>query len=225
MYLDRMRIGETISAGTAPLGLLLAGGASRRMGGEDKGSAVLGGRPLAAIVADRLRPGVAELVISANRPIAYSDLATAVLPDDRPGQLGPLAGLLTAMTWCGRSRPHLTDVLMCSVDAPFIPRDLVARLTAARRTSGADVAIAASGRHRHPTIGLFAVALADDLAAALDAGHRKVGTWIDRQKSVIVSWDVDGRGDAEFDPFFNVNTLEDLARARALLERHPEFAP
>ena len=188
--------------------MILAGGAARRMGGGDKGMLALGRSTVLGSAIERLAPQVSALALNANGdPARFAALGLAVRPDGVPGRPGPLAGVLAAMEWAaglGAER-----VVTAAADTPFLPLDLVARLEAA----GPGVVLAATpgpdGPARHPTFGLWPVALRDDLRAALGAGVRKVVAWTDRH----------GAADALFPDeaaFFNVNTPEDLARAREM---------
>ena len=198
-----------------PPAVILAGGRADRMGGGDKCLQPLAGRPILAHVLDRLAPQVSALVLSANGDAArFAAFGLAVVADKVPGQPGPLAGLLAGLDWAADQGADL--MISVAADAPFLPDDLVAGLAAEGAT-----AIAASpdetGRlRRHPVVGLWQVSARDDLRRALADGLRKVGLWADRQKAATVAWD--GR---EVDPFFNVNRLEDLARAEALLAQPP----
>lgn len=198
-----------------PLGVILAGGLSTRMGGGDKALLELGGESLLARVAARLAPQVAALALSANGdPARFAPFGGPVLPDSLPGHPGPLAGVLAGLDWAaGEGASH---IVTAAVDTPFLPRDLVERLAAAAGGTGAALALAASpveGRvRRHPTFGLWPVALRDDLRAALGGGLRKVSLWADRHGAARAVFDAAGR-----DPFFNVNTPDDLARAEAML--------
>ncbi|MGR3542604.1 MAG: molybdenum cofactor guanylyltransferase MobA [Hasllibacter sp.] len=187
--------------------VILAGGASRRMGGGLKGLAPLGGTTLIESALSRLRPQAGEMALNANDP-GFEGLGLPILPDPVAGRPGPLAGVLAAMLWA-RDR-GAARVATAAADTPFPPADLIARLTAV----GAPIAMAATpdperGRLRHPVFALWDVALADALEAALAEGTRRVVAFADAQ----------GCRDAEFDDeaaFFNVNTPEDLAAARAM---------
>ncbi|MFO7853734.1 MAG: molybdenum cofactor guanylyltransferase MobA [Paracoccaceae bacterium] len=200
--------------------VVLAGGAARRMGGGDKGLLTLGGRPLLAHVLERLAGPVA---LNANGPAErFADWGMEVLPDpvlegveDRPG---PLAGVLAGMRWAaGRGASRLLTVAW---DTPFFPRDLEARLAAAMRP-GVRVAMAATpeparpqGVARHPTFALWDAALADDLAAALRDGVRRVVGFAEPAGCALVVFEDEGA-------FFNVNAPEDLAEAERRLEAAP----
>lgn len=188
-------------------GVILAGGQSRRMG-RDKALAVLGGRPLIAHVAARLRPQVTALAISANgEPARFADLGVPILPDPIVGFPGPLAGVLAGLIWARRSGESLLATV--PVDTPFLPHDLVARLTAALGDAEAAVATSQGGAD-HPTVALWRTDLADDLAAWLaGGGDRAVRAWHSGRRTLNVVF-ADGGGD---DPFFNINTPADLDRA------------
>jgi molybdopterin-guanine dinucleotide biosynthesis protein A len=199
-------------------GVILAGGQATRMGGGDKSLRQIGGRAILDHVIDRLAAQCAPLALNANGdPSRFAALGLPVLADSVAGHPGPLAGVLAGLDWAaGQGHSHIVTV---AADTPFFPRDLAARLRAAGGAQG--FALAATpdetGRMmRHPTFGLWPVALREDLRAALAEGLRKIVLWTDRH----------GAGTAEFgtdpvDPFFNINTPEDVAEAERLLGRLP----
>lgn len=187
-----------------PAGVILAGGAGRRMGGADKALLRLHGRTLLSLVADRLAPQVAALALNANGDAArFGDTGLPVLRDELH-DAGPLAGILAGMDWAA-ARGY-ARIVTAAVDTPEFPGDLVARLVA-EAGPGNGAAYAASDR-AHPTFGLWPVALRDDLRARLQAGERKLGLWAQQIGGARVIWP---RGDR--DPFTNINTPEDLAQA------------
>ena len=198
----------------AVIGLLLAGGQARRMGGGDKCLRDLAGRPLLAYAIDRLRPQVRGLVLNANGDGArFASFGLPVVADGIPDFAGPLAGILAGLEWCRAAAPDCPLLLSAPTDAPFLPRDLVQRLDAARTAEGADIVLAASGGRSHPVVGLWPVALAGDLRHALVVeGLRKVDSWTARHRVALVDYPL-GR----VDPFFNANRPEDLAEAERLL--------
>lgn len=199
------------------LGAILAGGLASRMGGGDKPLLKLGERTLLDRVMERLAPQCAAgLILNANGdPARFVGFSGAIVPDDVPGHPGPLAGLLAALEHAARHHPEIEDVASVTGDAPFLPRDLVARLQAARATSDATIAIATSGERRHFTIGLWPVALRADLRRFLvDEEGRRVGAFLERYPVASATWSCD-----PVDPFHNLNTPEDLAAATRALDR------
>jgi len=197
------------------IGLLLAGGQSRRMGGGDKSLRVLGGVSLLERVIDRLRPQVDALVLNANGdPTRLAEFALPVVADSVPDFAGPLAGVLAGLDWAAVHRPDSTFIASVATDAPFLPADLVARLTAARQAAEADLACASSAGRAHPVFGLWPLRLREDLRRAIvDDGIRKVDEWTARHRLVTVPF-----AHCPIDPFFNANRPEDLEAAAELLK-------
>lgn len=195
-------------------GVVLAGGLARRMGGADKGLLELDGRPILDHVLERLRPQVRLLVLNANGDAArFGRWPYPVAADVLPGNPGPLVGVLTGMDWTCANVPGLDWVVSVPTDAPFLPTDLVARLMAAVEEEGADMACSTSGGQRHPVIGLWPVALRNELRHALiGEGVRKVDVWTARYKVADVDFATD-----PVDPFFNANEEADLEKAKALI--------
>jgi molybdenum cofactor guanylyltransferase len=196
------------------VGLLLAGGQSRRMGGGDKSLRVIGGVSLLERVIERMRPQVATLVLNANGdPARFASFGLAVVPDSVPDYAGPLAGVLAGLDWTAEHRPDCAYVVSVATDAPFLPRDLVSRLVRGMQKSDADLACAASGGQPHPVIGLWPVRLREDLRRAIvDDTVRKVDVWTARHRLATVPFPSE-----PLDPFFNANRPEDLTTATAFL--------
>lgn len=202
----------------ATLGVLLAGGQARRMGGGDKGMKRVGGETILARTIARIAPSCACLVINANGdPARFAGFGLAVVADGVDGFAGPLAGILAALDWAAANRPELHWVASVPTDCPFLPRDLVPRLHAAREAAAVPLACAASDGQAHPPIGLWPVALREDLRRALVVeGERKIDRWTARHGVAIAAWPT-----APLDPFFNANTPDDLATAERLAAQHP----
>ena len=181
------------------VGVLLAGGAGRRMGGGDKCLRTLGGETLLARAVRSLRPHVGSLVLNANGDGArFADYGLPVAADVIEGFAGPLAGVLGA-----------EYVVTVPTDIPFLPEDLVPRLAEVLVAADADIACAASGGRDHPVPALWKIALAPKLHADMvERDARKVDGWTAGQKLTRAEWPV-----GEIDPFFNVNRQEDLLRA------------
>ena len=203
------------------LGVLLSGGLSRRMGGGDKALLDLGGKPLVQHVVERFQPQVRHLILNANGdPERFAALALPVVADEVGDFSGPLAGVLSAMRWARRERPMMTYLASVSADAPFVPIDLVSRLfDALGKNPQSRVAVAASRGRRHHVIGVWRIEAEDVIAAALGRGERKVETMVDRLGAVAVEFSDVAIGGEAVDPFFNINTPDDLATAETLLAR------
>ncbi len=197
-------------------GTVLAGGMARRMGGRDKRMLDLGGRNLLDHVIARLRPQVRMMALNVNDEASGLDSpALSRAPDMLPGRPGPLAGVLAGLDWTFANVPGLHWIVTVPTDTPFLPFDLVERLFAAVKASGADMACAASAGRRHPVVGLWPVRLRNELRQALIRdGVRKIDAWTGGYRMAEASF-----SDQPVDPFFNVNRPADLETARALLAR------
>ena len=184
----------------------------------DKGLLDIAGKSMLGHVIARLAPQVGRLVINANgHPARFAAFGLPVVADTIEGHVGPLAGVLAGMRWSLIHAHQATHIATVSTDAPFIPADLVAKL--ATGLASATIALASSGGELHPVIGLWPVALADDLEAALNSGTRKVLAWTDRHGTTSVGFDFLSIGGETVDPFFNANTPAELDQARALLAK------
>jgi molybdopterin-guanine dinucleotide biosynthesis protein A len=199
--------------GPPTIGVLLAGGLARRMGGGDKPLRTIGGRTILEHVIARLAPQCDELILNANGdPARFAAFGLTVVADTVEGFAGPLAGILAALDWTAANRPGVDCVLSAATDCPFLPRDLVARLQRARQAENAQLAVAASDGQTHPVIGLWSVALRDELRHALVVEDiRKIDRWTARYPLATVTWPTE-----PVDPFFNANTVDDIAEAERL---------
>jgi molybdopterin-guanine dinucleotide biosynthesis protein A len=197
----------------APLGLVLAGGLARRMGGGDKARITIGGATILERVLARLKPQCPQIILNANSdPARFADTGLPVVQDSIPGFVGPLAGILAGLDWAAAHAPEIADIASVPGDCPFLPVDLITRLEAARRAEGQPLACARSGEWRHPVVGLWPVALRDDLRRALaEEGLHKIESWTARHGVAIADWPT-----VPVDPFFNVNTPEDVAEAKRI---------
>ncbi len=194
-------------------GVLLAGGLARRMGGGDKPMREIGGRTILERVIARLKPQCDGLILNANGdPARFASFGLPVVADTVKDFPGPLAGILAALDWAATNRPEVQWVLSAAADSPFLPRDLVARLHRARAEQDAQLAVAASDGQSHPVIGLWCVALRQELRHALVMEDiRKIDRWTARYKLATVTWPT-----KPLDPFFNANTVDDIAAAERL---------
>ncbi|WP_065752763.1 molybdenum cofactor guanylyltransferase MobA [Bradyrhizobium paxllaeri] len=202
-------------------GVLLAGGLARRMGGGDKPMRTIAGRTILDRVITRLAPQCDGLILNANGdPARFAAFGLPVIADGVADFPGPLAGILAALDWMAANRPDVALVLSAAADCPFLPRDLASRLHQALIDENAELAVAASGGQSHPVIGLWSIALRDELRHALVVEDiRKIDRWTARYKLATVSWPTE-----PLDPFFNANTVDDIAEAERLaaLDAAPE---
>ena len=190
-------------------GIILAGGRSSRMGGGDKTLLPLGSGTVLDEVIRRLNPQVGSVAINANGdPGRFASLNLQILPDAFGSFDGPLAGILTGLIWAETT--GATALITVAGDTPFLPTDLVTRLQAA--SSPSTIAVATSSDRVHPTFALWPVALRQDLETFLHTQpSRRVNHFISDHPHVRVAFDT-----APFDPFFNINTPEDLVEAQRL---------
>ena len=199
-------------------GIILAGGQSRRMGGGDKSLLPLAERPVLADVVDRLSPQVGPLVLSANGdPGRFAAFGLPVVSDTVEGFHGPLAGIEAGLSWVRAECPEAALAVTVPGDTPFIPADLVARLADGKGTAAMAVAVSAVGLH--PVVGLWPVGMADALAGALARGERRASQFVRTQGAAEVLFAPVSIAGTEVDPFFNINTPEDLDYARDLAAR------
>lgn len=199
------------------LGVILAGGRSRRFGGGDKTLADIDGKSILARVISRFRPQVRRLILSVNGDARrFADFGVDTITDGESPELGPLSGILAAMDWAKAHAPGVTLMATVSSDVPFLPDDLVARLDAARNGG---VAIAESAGRRHPTIGLWPLKTRPDVANALARQALSVNRLAADLDAVAVTFPMRESDGDEIDPFFNVNTRDDLDAARVLAQK------
>ena len=203
-----------------PLGLILAGGLARRMGGGDKARIRIGGITILGRVLARLQPQCDRIIINANGdPVRFADTGLPVVPDSVPDFAGPLAGILAGLDWAAANAPDVANIVSVPGDCPFLPVDLVERLEGARAAEKLPLACARSGDWRHPVVGLWPVALRVDLRRALvDEDLHKIEVWTARHGVAIANWPA-----KPVDPFFNVNTPEDVVQAEHIAAQHRDI--
>ena len=198
------------------LGVILAGGLSRRMGGNDKALLPLAGRTLLEHVAERFAPQCESVILNANGdPSRFGRVRLPVVPDSLPDHPGPLAGILAALEWSAAHQPDIAWLVSVPADTPFVPMDLVLRLHEACIDTRKNIACAASDSQMHFAVGLWPVSLRHDLRHALvDRGMRSIRGWLNRHGHAKASWPI-----KPVDPFFNINTPEDLRHAETLVQQ------
>lgn len=191
--------------------VILAGGRATRMGGGDKPLKALKGVPILSHVLARVARQGRALVLNANGdPARFAEFGLPVVADAESDFPGPLAGILAGLDWAA-AQGIASDVLSVPGDCPFIPHDLAERLEDARQKAGSPLVCAGSGGWTHPVIGLWPVRLREDLRAAMAQGERKIDRFTARFGCATAEWPVE-----PFDPFFNVNTPEELAEAERM---------
>lgn len=201
------------AAPAAIAGVILAGGLSRRMGGGDKPLTSVLGKTLLERTIERMRPQVGPLLLNANGdPARFANFGLPIAADVVDGYGGPLVGILTAMEWARVQGAGW--LLSAAADTPLFPMDFGAKLAAAIAAEGADMALATSDGHTHPVFALWPVSMAGALREAITQQDlRKVGAFVARYRAARVDWPV-----GPYDPFFNVNTPEDVAQLSAILQ-------
>ncbi|HEX3996395.1 MAG TPA: molybdenum cofactor guanylyltransferase MobA [Acetobacteraceae bacterium] len=215
-----MMTADPATANPATIGAILAGGLARRLGGGDKTLRQVGGDTVLARLIERLRPTVTRLIINANdNPERFAAHGLPIVPDTLPDHPGPLAGVLAALDWTAASEPSVAWVVTAPGDAPFLPKDLVTRLHEACRREGAQLACAGSLGRTHPVVALWPVSIRHELRQVLtERGIRRIDRFTEPYKRAVVEWNA-----TPVDPFFNVNTPEDLAEADRLVRTWPDL--
>mgnify|MGYP001278681649 FL=1 len=195
------------------IGVLLAGGLARRMGGGDKSLREVGERMILEWVVERSRPQVERLLLNANGDVTrFKHFGLPVVPDVLDGFVGPLAGVLSGLEWAIRSGCDVRWVVSFATDAPFIPVNMVERFEAVAVTTDSDIVCASSGGRRHPVFALWPVTIAKDLRKALVYEKvRKIDRFTANYNVQSVEFVTD-----PIDPFFNVNDPDSLERANIL---------
>lgn len=190
------------------------------MGLADKTRIRIGGSTILERVIARLDAQCWRLILNANNDIArFTDTRLAIVADSVPDYAGPLAGILAGLDWAAEHAPDIAWMVSVPGDCPFLPRDLIARLHAARSQSNAALACAGSGERRHPVVGLWPVSLRENLRRALtQEGIRKVDEWVSRYPLGIAEWPSD-----PIDPFFNINTPTEAQEAERLAARYSDI--
>ena len=202
-------------------GIILAGGLSRRMGGGDKGLLMLGKTTIIERVIDKISPQVGSLAININGDSSrFPDYKLPIIPDSIKGYLGPLSGILAGMEWAFKNGNRY--IATVAADTPFLPDDFIKRLHTMVKSKNLNIGIAASrilsgdDVFIHPTFGIWEVALKDDLRDALANDTRKIMFWAKKFKLDYYYFET---SDKLSDPFFNINTPDDLEEAKYRLKK------
>jgi len=194
------------------------------MGGRDKGAMELVGKPMLQHIIDRIAPQLSVLSINANGdPARFAKYGLDIFPDCTGGHLGPLAGILSGMLWARKHTPQARLVATVSTDVPLLPLDLIAKLNAASHGDPDVIVLARSADRLHPVIGLWPVSLSGRFAAALHKGIRKLNWVTEHNHTISVDFPLTQISGSLVDPFFNVNTLEELQEVRQILSASKMF--
>lgn len=211
--------------GQKPIGVLLAGGKSSRMQDiltsviQDKSLLTLGSKPLIMHIIERVKSQVERLIINANlNPDRFSTFGLPIISDTIGNFSGPLAGILAGMEWSQKYVPANTHILSIPTDVPFLPLDLVQRLQNGMNQSSESLVLARSNEVIHPVIGLWPVTQSKKLHEALKQGTRKVLDWTNSQNVLYVDFPPLNIREKLVDPFFNINTPQDLKSAEDLIQ-------
>lgn len=199
------------------LGVVLAGGLARRMGGQNKALLKLRNGHLIDHVLARLASQCADILISSNDDAAvFGQFRRTVIPDAIQGHAGPIAGVYSAMEWAVTQAPLSEWILSAPVDCPFLPGDLAERLWNSATDSAKPVALAASAEHVHYVCGLWHVSLHETIRRLLETDEiRRAETIAEKCGYSSTSWHA-----SAIDPFFNINTADDLALAEDIMRQH-----
>jgi molybdopterin-guanine dinucleotide biosynthesis protein A len=200
----------------APPGLILAGGKSSRMG-TDKAFLKIGGDSILGHMVRRLKSQVCEVILNAPKGFP-NPLGLRLVPDLTGSQAGPLAGVLSGLRDVVDHGLPATHLLTVPSDSPFFPADLAARLQAGT-DDAMTIVITASGGRDHPVFGLWPLAIADDLEDWLsNPENRRIKAFLQRHRLVTVDFPMVETDFGPLDPFFNINTPQDLEEARRFAE-------
>jgi len=195
------------------VGVILAGGLAKRMGGGDKCLLPLAGKTLLQRTVERAQPQVGSLLLNANgSSLRFARTRLPVIADEFPDNLGPLAGVHAGLSWMRDNKPGATWLASFASDSPFFPTDLVAQLSSAATASNSQLAVATSKGRTHPIFALWHISLSDKIELQLQTGDMpRLQDWIKQQKMIAVEFAAE-----HYDPFFNINTPQDLYTAEPL---------
>ncbi|HSC68537.1 MAG TPA: molybdenum cofactor guanylyltransferase MobA [Cellvibrio sp.] len=203
-----------MSISESVVGVILAGGLARRMGGGDKCLLPLAGKTLLQRTIDRAQPQVSSLLLNANgNSLRFARSRLPVIPDIYADNRGPLAGIHAGLRWMQADNPDTEWLASFASDTPFFPTDLVANLFNVATSQHAQLAIATSNSRKHPIFALWHASLIGKIEQQLETGEiPRLQDWIKQQKVVEVEFNAEG-----YDPFFNINAPQDLYAAESLV--------
>ena len=192
------------------LGLILAGGQSRRMGGLNKSLATINGQTLLEITINSVKQQLKKIIINSNENLKNKiNYNIEIVPDKIPGYLGPLSGIFTGMDWAKENFPECKWIASFPVDSIFFPENLI-EIMIKKNNKKSQIICVKSNNKLHPVFALWSLDLIEDLKKALlNEGLRKIDEWTKRYNLEIINFKVQ-----KIDPFFNINTFNDLEIAK-----------
>ncbi len=195
------------------LGLILAGGLSRRMGNKNKFLKKINNNIIIDLIISRAEKQVSYLILNTNDKIPYlSKFKLKEIPDLIKGYHGPLVGILSGMEWARKQKEKIDYLATFSCDAPFFPEDLIQKLLKEITDQNLDIVIPKYKNQKHPVFGLWSLNLIDSLREyILEEKMKKIDTWIFKNNYKIIDFK-----NKKYDPFFNINTPEDLEKANSI---------
>ena len=202
-----------MKASESVVGIILAGGLARRMGGGDKCLLPLAGKTLLQRTIERAQPQVSQLLLNANgSSLRFARTRLPVIADANPNNLGPLAGVHAGFTWMQVNTPKHEWLVSFASDTPFFPTNIADELLAAALKANKTIAVATSKLRVHPVFSIWHVSVASKISAQLITGEApRLQDWMKAQEALEVDFNADG-----YDPFFNINTPQDLYAAEPM---------
>ena len=190
------------------MALIMIGGQSRRMGGGIKSLLEFNKKNIFDRILERLTPQIEKIIINCNsEEEKLSKYHLPIIKDLKKGYLGPLAGIHSAMSWGVNNSPKIEWLITLPGDTPFIPDNIISKFQK-KISNNTKIILAQSNNKTHPTIGAWHISLFMNLDKHLDLGTRKILSWAELHPIEFVNYNFQ-----TYDPFFNINTKEDLEKA------------
>ncbi len=193
------------------LGTVLAGGKSQRFG-EDKSQVSLANKLLIDYVLSEIIDQFQEVLVVSNNSIKFNKSDKIFKIEDYKKGLGPLGGVLSAMKWIERNKRDYQWIATFPVDTPFFKNEIFKDFIEKINLKDSNLFFIKSNDTRHNIFGLWSIKLLDKLEKDLDRGERKVELWANNTGVKTINMEFSNN-----DPFFNINTKEDLEKAKKLL--------
>ena len=194
------------------LGVVLAGGKSQRFG-EDKCQVRLGDRLLIDYILSEIIDEFEEVLLISNNKIKYNHSNKISLVDDFKKGLGPLGGILTAMKWIKENKRNYKWISTFPSDTPFFKKQILDNFLNEIESYEGKLFFINSNDTRHNIFGLWSIDLLERLEKDLNNGERKVEMWANKVGVKSINMNFENK-----DPFFNINTKEDLIKAKEYLK-------